>query len=242
MLDLDGLTLTYGRSRAVSDLSLRVDEGEVVALVGPNGAGKTSTLSAIVGLLRPAGGTITFLGRDIKGIAPEALVRQGIAMVPEGRQVFATLSVWENLRLPTGDLRAPEAEPLIERELVRFPVLREKLADPAGGLSGGQQQQLAIARALLCRPKLLLLDEPSLGLSPKLVDVVFEVLQVLRTEGVTMLLVEQNAVRASRFADRTYVVNAGRVVLEGNRDSMQDDELLTSSYLGALPQPAKPSR
>ena len=242
MLDLDGLTLTYGRSRAVTDLSLRVDEGEAVALVGPNGAGKTSTLSAIVGLLRPAGGTITFLGRDIKGIAPEALVRKGIAMVPEGRQVFATLSVWENLRLPTGDLRASEAEPLIERELVRFPVLREKLADPAGGLSGGQQQQLAIARALLCRPKLLLLDEPSLGLSPKLVDVVFEVLQVLRTEGVTMLLVEQNAVRASRFADRTYVVNAGTVVLEGDRDSMQDDELLTSSYLGALPQPAKPSR
>ena len=242
MLDLDGLTLSYGRSRAVSDLSLRVNEGEAVALVGPNGAGKTSTLSAIVGLLRPAGGTITFLGRDIKGIAPEALVRKGIAMVPEGRQVFATLSVWENLRLPTGDLRASEAEPLIERELVRFPVLREKLADPAGGLSGGQQQQLAIARALLCRPKLLLLDEPSLGLSPKLVDVVFEVLQVLRTEGVTMLLVEQNAVRASRFADRTYVVNAGRVVLEGDRDSMQDDELLTSSYLGALPQPAKPSR
>ncbi len=155
-------------------------------------------------------------------------------MVPEGRQIFMTMTVGENLRLPTTDMPTAEAGTAIQRELERFPALADRLDDPAGGLSGGQQQQLAIARALLCRPRLLLLDEPSLGLAPKIVDTVFEVLEGLRDEGVTILLVEQNAIRATRFADRTYVLNAGRIVLEGDRAKMADTDLLTESYLGSI--------
>jgi branched-chain amino acid transport system ATP-binding protein len=233
MLALDAVTLAYGKTTVVESLSLEVAEGEAVSLVGPNGAGKTTTLSAISGLIAPAKGTIRFRDEVINGVAPERLVRQGIAMVPEGRQIFATLTVLENLRLPTAGLDRSEADALIEAELKRFPFLRERLSSPAGGLSGGQQQQLAIARSLLCRPQLLLLDEPSLGLAPKLVDLVFETLGDLRTEGVTILLVEQNAVRAAQFADRTYVLSAGRLVLSGTREELRDTELLTSSYLGA---------
>jgi len=158
--------------------------------------------------------------------SPDALAVLGVGESLRGE-------VAQNLRLPTADLSKEEAEELIEAEVVRFPFLRERLDDPAGGLSGGQQQQLAIARALLCRPRLLLLDEPSLGLAPKLVDLVFETLGDLRERGVTILLVEQNAIRAAQFADRTYVLSAGRMVLTGTRDELQDTELLTSSYLGA---------
>jgi branched-chain amino acid transport system ATP-binding protein len=233
VLAIESVTLGYGKTPVVHDLSLTVADGEAVSLVGPNGAGKTTTLSAICGLVRPTRGSIRFQDREINGTATERLVREGIALVPEGRQIFATLTVAENLRLPTADLSREEAEELIEAEVVRFPFLRERLDDPAGGLSGGQQQQLAIARALLCRPRLLLLDEPSLGLAPKLVDLVFETLGDLRERGVTILLVEQNAIRAAQFADRTYVLSAGRMVLTGTREELQDTELLTSSYLGA---------
>jgi len=233
VLAIESVTLGYGKTSVVHDLSLTVADGEAVSLVGPNGAGKTTTLSAICGLVRPTRGSIRFQDREINGTATERLVREGIALVPEGRQIFATLTVAENLRLPTADLSREEAEELIEAEVVRFPFLRERLDDPAGGLSGGQQQQLAIARALLCRPRLLLLDEPSLGLAPKLVDLVFETLADLRERGVTILLVEQNAIRAAQFADRTYVLSAGKMVLTGTRDELQDTELLTSSYLGA---------
>ena len=232
MLAIESVTLGYGKTAVVHDLSLTVADGEAVSLVGPNGAGKTTTLSAICGLVRPARGAIRFQDREINGTATERLVREGIALVPEGRQIFATLTVAENLRLPTADVSREQAEELIEAELVRFPFLRDRLDDPAGGLSGGQQQQLAIARALLCRPRLLLLDEPSLGLAPKLVDLVFETLADLRERGVTILLVEQNAIRAAQFADRTYVLSAGRMVLTGTRDELSDTELLTSSYLG----------
>jgi branched-chain amino acid transport system ATP-binding protein len=233
VLELDHVVLGYGKTAVVHDLSLSVDDGEVVGLVGPNGAGKTTTLSAIVGLVRPMRGSIRYGGREINGTATERLVREGIALVPEGRQIFATLTVAENLRLPTAGMDSSEAAAAIERELKRFPFLRDRLDHPAGGLSGGQQQQLSIARALLCRPKLLLLDEPSLGLAPKLVDLVFETLADLRAEGVTMLLVEQNAVRAAEFADRTYVLSAGNLVLSGTRDELRDTEALTASYLGA---------
>ena len=233
MLELDGVTIGYGKTVAVEGLSLDVRQGEAVSLVGPNGAGKTTTLSAIAGLLKPRAGSIRFEGEEIAGRAPERLVRSGIALVPEGRQVFATLTVGENLRLPTAGRPRAEAAAMIERELDRFPALAERLESPAGGLSGGQQQQLAIARALLCEPRLLLLDEPSLGLAPKLVDSVFATLAELRAEGATVLLVEQNAVRAVEFADRSFVINAGRLVLSGSREQMRGKEQLAASYLGS---------
>lgn len=231
MLELSEVTIAYGRAVAVREVTLSVSEGESVSLVGPNGAGKTTTLSAIAGLLGTQSGAIKFASEDLRGVSPENRVRRGLALVPEGRQILTTLTVGENLRLPTALLPAGEADGAIARELERFPALATRLDDPAGGLSGGQQQMLAIARALICRPRLLLLDEPSLGLAPKLVDTVFEALERLRDEGVTILLVEQNAIRAARFADRTYVLNAGRIVLEGDRTQMDDADLLTESYL-----------
>jgi branched-chain amino acid transport system ATP-binding protein len=233
VLSLEHVTLGYGKTRVVHDLSLEVADGEAVGLVGPNGAGKSTTLAAIVGLVRPFAGAIRFRGREVAGTPTERLVRDGIALVPEGRQILATLTVAENLRLPTAGMERAEAAAAIERELERFPFLRDRLASPAGGLSGGQQQQLAIARALLCRPSLLLLDEPSLGLAPKLVDLVFQTLEDLRAEGVTILLVEQNAIRAAAFADRTYVLSAGRLVLTGTRDELRDADALAASYLGS---------
>jgi len=233
VLKIQSVTIAHRDTPAVTDLNLHVSPGEAVSLVGPNGAGKTSTLSAIAGLHRPSAGTILFKDRDVAGRKPESLVRDGLALVPEGRQIFATLTVGENLRLAGSDLDKAASAELVEKELLRFPALRSRLQDPAGGLSGGQQQMLAISRALLCRPELLMLDEPSLGLAPKIVDDVFEALEQLRGEGVTILLVEQNAIRASHFADRTYVLNAGRVVLEGTRDEMADADLLTESYLGS---------
>ncbi len=232
MLEIEKLSVAYGNAPAVTEIDLKVGEGEAVSLIGPNGAGKTTTLTTITGLLKPRSGEIRFKGESIGGRKPESLVRDGMALVPEGRQIFSTLTVGENLRLPTADLGRAEASAAIERELERFPALSTRLDDPAGGLSGGQQQMLAISRALLCRPELLLLDEPSLGLAPKLVDVVFEALEGLRQEGATILLVEQNAVRASRFADRTYVLNAGHIVLSGTREELADTDVLTDSYLG----------
>jgi len=233
VLELDRVTLGYGKTAVVKELSLEVGEGEIVSLVGPNGAGKTTTLAAIVGLIRPLAGAIRMRGREIAGMPTERLVREGLALVPEGRQILATLTVYENLRLPTAGMPREAAAAAIERELDRFPFLRERLDDPAGSLSGGQQQQLAIARALLCRPQLLLLDEPSLGLAPKLVDLVFDTLRNLHDEGVTILLVEQNARRAAELADRTYVLAAGRLALAGTREELRDGEALTASYLGA---------
>ncbi len=233
MLELNDLRLAYGKTTVVHGLSMSIEKGEAVALVGPNGAGKTTTLSAICGLVRPAGGTIRFEDSDIGGRSTEKLVRKGIALVPEGRHIFATLTVEENLRLPTADMGRAEAAEAIEAEIKRFPFLRDRLSHPAGGLSGGQQQQLAIARALLCRPRLLLLDEPSLGLAPLLVDLVFETLEDLRREGVTILLVEQNAVRAAEFADRSYVLSSGSMVLSGTREELRGSDALTASYLGA---------
>ncbi|MBS1676996.1 MAG: ATP-binding cassette domain-containing protein [Actinobacteria bacterium] len=233
MLELDGITIGYGKTTAVENLTLRVEQGEAVSLVGPNGAGKTTTLSAVAGLLRPRSGAIRFEGREIAGEPPERLVRSGLALVPEGRQIFATLTVGENLRLPLAGTPKAEAATALARQLDRFPALAGRLDDPAGGLSGGQQQQLAIARALLCSPRLLLLDEPSLGLAPLLVDAVFQTLAELRDEGVTVLLVEQNAVRAVEFADRSYVINAGRLVLSGSREEIGHRETLAASYLGS---------
>lgn len=233
LLSVENLRIDYGRTPAVVDLSLHVEEGEAVALIGPNGAGKTSTLAAITGLVKPADGRITFLGASLAGQAPEDITRRGIALVPEGRHIFGSLTVAENLQL--GALVRPnreETQARIDDMLSRFPILRLYANDPAGRLSGGEQQQLAIARALLSQPRLLLLDEPSLGLAPLLVKEVFGILKALRDEGTTILLVEQNAVKAVAFAERTYVLKSGRLALSGTRAELRNRRDLAETYLG----------
>jgi branched-chain amino acid transport system ATP-binding protein len=237
LLEIDDLHVRYGRTQAVRGISVRVEAGEVVGLIGANGAGTSTTLKAIAGVVRPAAGTIAFRGESIAGRPPERLLRRGLALVPEGRQIFTSLTVEENLRLPTFAGRNGDAGRDVERELERFPVLRRYLHSHAGGLSGGEQQMLAISRALLARPELLLLDEPSLGLAPKIVDEVFAALEQLRGEGVTILLVEQNAVRTVAFADRSYVLSTGRVELEGTRDQLRHDPRIEQAYLGGVGTP-----
>jgi branched-chain amino acid transport system ATP-binding protein len=234
MLHVENLEVRYSRVPAVRGVSLHVGEGELVSVVGPNGAGKSSTLLAIAGAQRPSAGTITFAGERIDGLAPEAVAARGVSLVPEGRGVFTQLTVEENLRLGTSLRKdAGSIEEDLERELGRFPVLRRYLSSNAGKLSGGEQQQLVIARALMCRPRLLLLDEPSLGLAPLLVNRVFEIIQELRASGVTILLVEQLAHRAVAAADRSYVLSHGEVAAAGRAEELAASIDLESSYLGA---------
>lgn len=234
MLTIKGLHAGYGRIPVLHEVSLEVDEGELVGLIGANGAGKTTTLSTVVGLLSPTRGTIELDGRSIAGLSPERVARTGIALVPEGRQIFATLTVAENLRLGT-TVRGGSGRSDVVDVLDRFPVLQQFYGRSAGQLSGGEQQQLAIARALVARPRLLLLDEPSLGLAPQIVDLVFSVLGELRGEGTTILLVEQNASRTVHLADRTYVMRNGRIAAHGDRHSLSDWTEVSSAYLGLSP-------
>jgi len=224
MLLVQDLVVRYGAVEAVHGISFEVAAGEVVALIGANGAGKSSTLAAISGLVRPAGGHIRLEGRELTGAAPHTIVRAGISQVPEGRAILARMSVHENLLMGGTDVDAMYA---------RFPILAERRALPAGNLSGGEQQMLAIARALLAKPRVLLLDEPSLGLAPKMVATVFEVLAELRAGGTTMLLVEQNALRALRLADRAYVLELGRIGLAGTGTQLLHDPAVARAYLGA---------
>jgi branched-chain amino acid transport system ATP-binding protein len=233
MLAIDDLRVNYRRVPALHGISLHVDKGEAVALVGPNGAGKTTTLSAIFGLVPYAGGTIRFEGESLAGASPEQILRRGLALVPEGRHIFGTLTVAENLLLGTTARRDRDSAQVdLARTLERFPALKVYYSSSAGNLSGGEQQQLAIGRALLSRPRLLLLDEPSLGLAPVVIDVVFDALEELRNEGVTILLVEQNAARAVEFADRAYILRTGRVAHSGTRDEILRMENLETAYLG----------
>jgi branched-chain amino acid transport system ATP-binding protein len=231
MLRIDDLTVRYGSVTALQGISLTVDEGEVVALVGPNGAGKSTTLNAITGVVRPAGGDIQLEGESILGEVPETLVRRGIAMVPEGRRIFGSLSVAENLQLgATVRSDADEVDGDMKHMFELFPVLERCYETQADRLSGGEQQQLAIARALLSKPRLLLLDEPSLGLAPLMIDLVFEVMERLKAEGSTILLVEQAAARAVDFADRSYVLRTGRIAMSGTRDELAEGDL-AEAYL-----------
>jgi branched-chain amino acid transport system ATP-binding protein len=225
MLEVRDLVVRYGAIEAVHGISFEVHEGEVVALIGANGAGKTSTLAAISGLVRPAGGAVRLAGRDLTGASAHTIVRAGLVQVPEGREILARMSVHENLLLSG----ASDATAMYER----FPTLADRRALPAGNLSGGEQQLLAIARALLARPRVLLLDEPSLGLAPKMVATVFAVLAELKAGGTTMLLVEQNALRALRLADRAYVLELGRVGLTGTGAALLRDNAVARAYLGA---------
>ena len=230
MLELRGIKVAYGSVEVVHGVDLGLAEGEVVGMIGPNGAGKSSVLRAICGLVRPSSGKVSFEGRVLNGLAPEQIARLGLALVPEGRHVFRTLTVAENLRL--GGLSNGESAAAMEQTLERFPILRARAAEHADRLSGGERQQLAIARALLGRPKLLILDEPSLGLAPKTIDLIYELLGDLRGQGTTMLLVEQNATRTIDFCDRCLVLGGGRVRAQGGREELQGDSDLLRAYLG----------
>src|SRR5262245_14678935 len=233
MLTIADLRVNYGRVPALHGVSLHVERGEVVAVVGPNGAGKTTTLAAIFGLVAPAAGSIEFEGHSLVGSTPEQILRRGLALVPEGRPIFGTLTVAENLLLgSTARSDRQEAATDLEKMLALVPLLKSYYSTAAGTLSGGEQHQLAIARALLSRPRLLLLDEPSLGLAPVVIDTVFDVLEELRKEGVTMLLVEQAAARAVEFADRAYILRTGRVAHAGTREEILRMENFETAYLG----------
>jgi branched-chain amino acid transport system ATP-binding protein len=233
MLELRDVRVSYGRIEVVHGIDLSVGRGEVIGMIGPNGAGKSSILRSICGLVRPSSGTATFEDRLLTGMAPEQIARLGLALVPEGRHIFKSLTVAENLRL--GARSEAETGKLMEQTLARFPILRERAGQRADRLSGGEQQQLAIARALLGKPRLLILDEPSLGLAPKMIDVIYELLGGLREEGVTMLLVEQNAARTIDFCDRCLVLSTGKIRAEGSRRELQRNPDVLRAYLGRQP-------
>jgi branched-chain amino acid transport system ATP-binding protein len=232
MLEVRDLQVSYGPIAALRGVSLDVQPGEVVGLIGPNGAGKSTLLSAVTGQVSPKAGSIRFEGDELVGRGPERIVRQGIALVPEGREIFGSLSVAENLAIGATIRRDKEVQADLDEYLERFPVLRRYYHSSAAKLSGGEQQQLAIVRALMTRPKLLLLDEPSLGLAPLVVDLVFEVLAGLRESGVTVLLVEQNAARTIEFADRTYVLRNGSIVASGRSEELATTTDVAELYLG----------
>jgi branched-chain amino acid transport system ATP-binding protein len=231
LLAVDGLDVVYGRVPAIRALSLEVAAGEIVGLIGPNGAGKSTTLHAIVGLVPPASGDVRLAGRSLRGRSPEQIARSGIALVPEGRRIFGGFSVEENLRLGLAARRGNGVAAPLDGVYELFPVLGEMRNRPAGALSGGQQQQLAIGRALVAEPDVLLLDEPSLGLAPALVDLVFEALAAIRERGVTVLLVEQRAQRTVAFADRTYLLGNGELRATLGPADAGDTDRMISAYL-----------
>jgi len=233
VLELDSLTTRYGAITAIRDLDLHVEAGEVVALIGPNGAGKTTTLGSIAGLLTPSAGSIRLDGEDVTGAAPDAMLRKGVALVPEHRRIFADLTVAENLQVAGVTLGAAERRRRLDEMAQLFPVLSEKWRTHAGYLSGGEAQQLAVARALVTDPRLILMDEPSLGLAPTLVDVIFSLIADLKAQGRTLLVVEQNARRALEVADRAYVLRTGTVVDEGTGADLLARTDLFEAYLGS---------
>lgn len=234
LLSVEGLTVSYGRVEAVREVSFTVPTGGLVTLIGANGAGKSSIINAISGIVRPRSGRIRFAGRDITRTPAHKLVGRGLVQVPEGRQILATLSIDENLRLGGWHRRGDVASSVAEM-YARFPVLAERRTLPAGSLSGGEQQMLAIARAMIAQPTMLLMDEPSMGLAPKIVDEVFRVIEEIRAAGTTVLLVEQNARRALRAADRAYVLQSGEIVASGPSDQLLTDPAVVRAYLGVDP-------
>lgn len=233
MLEIDSLHVSYGSIKALQGVSLRVEQGTIVTLIGSNGAGKSTTLRAISGLLRPTSGQIRFEGQRLDGVPAHRIVRRGVCQSPEGRGVFANLTVAENLDLGafTRSDRAGIKSDL-DRSLQLFPRLKERFHQFAGTLSGGEQQMLAIARALMARPRLLLLDEPSLGLAPQIVQQIFRIIRQINAEGVTILLVEQNAHMALNVAKHAYVLQSGQIIKEGNARVLLDDPDVKKAYLG----------
>ena len=233
MLKIKGLQVSYGGIQAVKGVDLEVGHGELVTLIGANGAGKTTTMKAITGIKDWSGGEIEYLGRSIKGVPTHELLKRGLAMVPEGRGIFARMSILENMLMGAYLRSDPDGiKADVERMFGFFPRLKERATQLAGTLSGGEQQMLAMARALLSRPKLLLLDEPSMGLSPIMVEKIFEVVRAISSEGMTVLLVEQNARLALQAANRGYVMDSGSITMSGDAKQMLDDPKVRAAYLG----------
>jgi branched-chain amino acid transport system ATP-binding protein len=237
MLNLTGVDTYYGRIQALRGVSLKVERGEIVAVIGPNGAGKTTLMNTVSGIVPCRRGNVTFEGGSLVGARPEAIVRLGISQVPERRQIFGTMTVEENLILGAYHRYRRDGKQEVERDLEFvfeiFPRLKDRIRQKAGTLSGGEQQMLALGRGWMARPKLLMMDEPSLGLAPLLVKEIFRVSGELRDRGMTILMVEQNARASLRLADRAYVMESGRVVLEGSADSLANDERVQTAFLGA---------
>ena len=233
MLEIKNLHVYYGAIHAIKGISLTVNEGEIVTLIGANGAGKSTTLRTISGLLTPRGGSVSFLGKDISGAPAQDIVRAGISQVPEGRRIFANMTVMENLELGAY-IRSDKEGIARDYEMVfgRFPRLRERREQAAGTLSGGEQQMLAMGRALMSRPKLLLLDEPSMGLAPLLIREIFHIIVDINKAGTTVLLVEQNANMALSIASRAYVLETGRITLSGDAGELAQSEAVRRAYLG----------
>ena len=232
ILQVENLTVDYGSIHALKGISFQVNEGEIVTLIGANGAGKSTTLNTISGLLRPASGTVTFLGEDLTKVPAHKVVPKGLALVPEGRRVFLQMSVRENLEMGAFARGGDKISEGLERAYTLFPRLKERRTQIAGTLSGGEQQMLAMGRALMSSPQLLMLDEPSMGLAPILVDQIFEIIQNLHKEGVTILLVEQNAQAALSVADRGYVLETGKLVATGTGQELLASPAIKKAYLG----------
>lgn len=233
MLEVKDIEVYYGVIQAIKGISFEVNEGEVIALIGANGAGKTTTLHTITGLLSPKKGSVLFEGQDITKVPAHKIVSLGMAHVPEGRRVFAELSVYENLKMGAYTRKdRTEIEETLQMVYKRFPRLEERKNQLAGTLSGGEQQMLAMGRALMSRPKIIVMDEPSMGLSPILVNEIFDIIQEVSASGTTVLLVEQNAKKALSIADRAYVLETGKIVLEGNAKELMNDDSIKKAYLG----------
>ena len=232
MLKVNNINVYYGNIHAIKDVSFHVDEGEVVSLIGANGAGKSTILQTVSGLLRSKTGSVSFMEEDIGKIEPFKLVSKGIAHVPEGRRVFLNMTVKENLEMGAFIRKDKEVEKDLEAVFRKFPRLKERMFQEAGTLSGGEQQMLAMGRALMSRPKLLILDEPSMGLAPILVEQIFDIIKELNKAGVTILLVEQNAEMALQISDRAYVLESGKVVLEGRGSELAKSDTVKKAYLG----------
>ena len=232
MLQIRGLDVYYGAIQALDQVNINVAEGEIVAIIGSNGAGKSTLLRTISGMIRPRQGAIEFKGEDITKIPAHEIVQRGIAQSPEGRRIFTNMTVHENLQLGAYIRKDAQIESDLEAVLDRFPRLRERFKQNSGTMSGGEQQMLAIGRALMTRPKLLLLDEPSLGLAPLLVAEIFRIVLDLNADGVTVLIVEQNANRALEIAHRAYVLETGKIVLEGSGQELRNDPKVKAAYLG----------
>jgi branched-chain amino acid transport system ATP-binding protein len=232
MLQVQGLQVAYGGIQAVKGISLEVREGELVSLIGANGAGKTTTLKALTAMLQPQGGRIEYAGHDMAGLGAWDRVARGLVMVPEGRGTFTRMSILENLQMGAYLRHDPQLEQDLEQVYTLFPRLKERQAQLAGTLSGGEQQMLAMGRALMARPRLLLLDEPSMGLSPIMVDKIFEVVHTIHRRGTTVLLVEQNASRALAVADRAYVMDSGEMTMSGPAGELLHDPRVRAAYLG----------